>query len=246
MLALRSLLKPNIVTTVVRPLVIRGFATAPIVRPNVPSPPHIPITTTPSYEIKESQRDYEVDMDIPREFKPDEIEVDIDPNTKRIHVTGMHKQGDKAMHFEKDFDSGHALDMGHLQADIADGHLQLQAKKTSTKTPVPNKKAYIRHPILGETPVTASGGYVTAAPGYDIKESMFDFAVDMHVPAGFPPEQVQVEFQPDAKGIRITGAHDYMFFDKTFTCGHPLDTQNFQTNFDQQGYLRFQAPKMHA
>mmetsp|Transcript_12412 Transcript_12412/g.23752 ORF Transcript_12412/g.23752 Transcript_12412/m.23752 type:complete len:245 (-) Transcript_12412:162-896(-) len=244
MLALRTLLKPNIVSTVVRPLVIRGFAT-PIIRPNVPPPPHIPITTTPHYEVKESQFDYEVDMDIPREFKPEEVEVDIDPDTKRIHVTGMHKEGAKALHFEKDFDSGHALDVGHLQAELGDGHLHLQAKKTLTKAPeYVAKKAYTR-PILAETPAMASPGFVTAAPGYDIKEGLFSFAVDMHVPAGFPAEQIKVEFQPDAKGIRITGAHGYTFFDKTFTCGKALDTQNFKTVYDQ-GYLHFEAPKVHT
>jgi len=228
-------------------MVIRGLTT-PIIRANVPSPPHIPVTTTPRYEVKESQFKYEVDMDIPREFEPEEVEVDIDPNTKRMYVTGMHKDGtNKALHFEKEFDSGHSLDVDHLEADLADGHLHVRANKAMTKTPqYMARKAYVPPPILAETPVTVMPGYVTAAPGYSIQEGMFSFAVDVDLPPGFTsPEQIKIEVQPDAKGIRITGAHDYIFFDKMFACGKPLDVRNVKTTFDQ-GYLHFEAPKVHA
>ena len=239
MLALRTLLKPNIMTTVVRPLVIRGsavvpplvirgFSTRPIVRPNVTPSPHVPVTTNPHYEVKESQLDYQIDMDLPPEkFNPEEIAIEISPDTKHIHVTGTHQEAGRTQHFEKDFDSGHALDVSHLETDYSNGHLHVEAKK-----------AYVPASILAETPITAT-------PGYDIKESMSHFAVYMNIPQAITPEEVKVEFQPDAKGVRIMGGHGNIFFDKRFTAGHALDFRNFKTVVDQ-GYLHFEAPKTHA
>lgn len=238
MLAIRSLLKPRIIHAAVRPLAIRALAT-PTIRTNVRPTPHDPVTTSPRYDIKESPLEYGVDMDVPKEFTPEDVSVEIDPNTKRIHVTGVHREADRVQHFEKDFVSGHPLDVDHIQADLSDGHLHLQVNKVYASPLSLQPETSVR-----ATPA-ATAESVTAAPAYDIVESMFRFAVNVNLPDGFTADNVRVQLQPDARGVRITGRQGNTVFDKSFTAGHALDAQNVMTAVEQ-GQVHFEAPKMHA
>ena len=231
MLALRNILQPRLATAVIRPLAIRGLA----LRVNVRPPEHAPVSAAPGYDIKESMEDYQVDVKIPRGFNPEDLSVDVEPDKKHIHISGTHKDIDKETHFEEHFASGHELDVDHLETDIKFGQFHLKAPKAH--------KPLV--PFIGEPRATEGHIPITAAPGYDVKESFDDLQIDMNIPQGFGPDDVAVEFEPDKKHLHVSATHDQLHFEKDFASGHALDIENVQKKISN-GHLHLTAPKTRA
>ena len=97
------------------------------VPPSTIRPPYNedPVTVAPGYDVKENNDVLEVDMNIPLDFNQDEISIEVEPDQKHIHVSGRHGN----LHFDKSFDSGHALDKGRIHADLTKGRLHIDAPK---------------------------------------------------------------------------------------------------------------------
>jgi HSP20 family molecular chaperone IbpA len=205
-----------------RPL-LRALATAP------QGIPRRPITVPPpAYAVKESTEIYQVDMKIPRGFTPDDIKIKMDP--KAIHVEGNH--GNK--HFEEHFTTGHPLDVEHMQKEIKYGKMHLEAPKTYLTTPsVQDAVQYT--PILDHEPISV-------APGYDIKESLWAFEVDMDIPYIFEEKDITVTVDSDKRCINVSGTNDSLHFIKSFCTGHAIDLDCAQVEISP-GHIHVKAPK---
>jgi HSP20 family protein len=92
---------------------------------------------------------------------------------------------------------------------------------------------------------------VRSSPGYDIKESDGQYEISVHVPEGVPASDMMVELEHDGTVLHLSGARKVeregmvseTRFDKRFTIGPNVDTDQMTANFSD-GVLVLTAPKL--
>jgi len=92
-----------------------------------------------------------------------------------------------------------------------------------------------------------------SSPGYEIKESDGTYEIAIDVPKGLDASDMTVELENDGTVLHLSGEHktekeggkvvSQMRFDKRFTIGTNVDTENIKANLDE-GVLVLTAPKL--
>jgi HSP20 family molecular chaperone IbpA len=92
---------------------------------------------------------------------------------------------------------------------------------------------------------------VRSSLGYEIKESDGAYEIAVQIPDDFDASDMTVELENDGTVLHISGelkiedegVVSEQYFDKRFTVGENVDTENIQANF-HEGLLVLKAPKL--
>lgn len=106
-------------------------------------------------------------------------------------------------------------------------------------------------PVLRDFPMDKSKTLLRSSPGYDIKESGTSYEIAVNVPKGVDASDMNVELENDGTVLHLSGERktekegsvSEMRFDKRFTIGTNVDTENITANLDE-GVLILKAPKL--
>ena len=108
------------------------------------------VRASPGYEIKESDGNYEIVLDIPQGLERQDLKVELERDGTIVHISGEQRREEKSgddqqssttvmTRFSKRFSIGDQVDTERMQANLSDGCLVIRAPKL----PVEAKKRQI-------------------------------------------------------------------------------------------------------
>lgn len=103
------------------------------------------VRASPGYEIKESDGNYEIALDIPQGLEQNDLKVELEGDGTIVHISGEQRREEKSdndqqssttvvTRFSKRFSIGDQVDTEYMQANFADGCLVIRAPKVPVET----------------------------------------------------------------------------------------------------------------